>query len=136
MLSFVSYCALFSCGIIAACVDWNKFINLFLIFEKEITITKKVLNPTTGLPTGKYEHIKLEPDFEPMVLLPILLALLAVYYLFIFSPAKMIFDYLEEKYTPMVARFGLSKITYRKEMKRRGSWPLAYSTEFAQFREV
>ena len=40
-----------------------------------------------------------------------------------------------DKYTPIIARFGLKRITYRKEMKRRGSWPLAYSNQFANFQE-
>ena len=71
-----------------------------------------------------------------------LAGLLTVYYVMIFIPSKIIFFYLEgkyqlinkaDKYTPQIAKFGLNKVVYSKEMKRRGSWPLAYSTEFANF---
>ena len=145
MLSFISYCALFSCGIMAACIDWNKFVNEFFKFDAEIIVTNKVLNPDTGLPTGQVEQVKLESTFDPTYLLPLGLFLLALYYLVVFMPAKIIFHYLEgtlfsltliDKYTPVIAKFGLNRITYRKEMKRRGSWPLAYSTEFANFQEA
>ena len=55
MIHFVLYCALFACGIIAACVDWNAFFNILFQFDQQIEITKPIFNKNNGLPTGRTE---------------------------------------------------------------------------------
>ena len=97
MLSFISYCALFACGIIAACVDWNEAINELFKFENKVIVDVKIINQDTGLPTGEFEQVTYETDFDPKILLLMLAGLLTVYYVMIFVPSKVIFSYLEGK---------------------------------------
>ena len=127
MLDFVFCCSLFTMGIIAACVDWRELTNKMFKFDNYVRENDQFVENT----------------FNPKIILLILFILIVFFFVVIYLPAKILFEHLEgkffksililiftsmiDKYTPIIARFGLKRITYRKEMKRRGSWPLAYS---------
>ena len=133
-------------GIIAACVDWTSFTNKMFKFDSYVKHVYPEINDQ-GVPTGQYHYDMVENTFNPKICILIGLILIVVFFFIIYIPAKILFEHLEskftfylltfilDKYTPIIARFGLKRITYRKEMKRRGSWPLAYSNQFANFQE-
>merc|ERR1712178_546599 len=127
MLDFVFCCWLFTMGIIAACVDWTNFTNKMFRFDNYAKSVTPRIDEHSGLPTGEYDVQYVENTFHPKIIVFILLILVIFFFVIIYLPAKILFEHLEDKYTPIIARFGLKRITYRKEMKRRGSWPLAYS---------
>uniref|UniRef100_A0A7S3CRZ2 Uncharacterized protein n=1 Tax=Strombidium rassoulzadegani TaxID=1082188 RepID=A0A7S3CRZ2_9SPIT len=133
MIDFVFCCSLFTCGLLAACIDWQNFMESFFRFEEFIKVQREVRDES-GSRIG-FEEVYQRNNFNPSIVVLILSVLLIFFIFVIYIPAKALFEHLENKYTPIVARFGLKKISYRKEMKRRGSWPLAYSNQFANFQE-
>ena len=124
MLDFVLCCALFTCGIIAACVDWNKLMVHLTHFDSQVKVITKVINEQG---VTNEQTVWVENTFNPWVFIFIMVGLTLLYFFIIYMPATILFNHLEKKYQPLIARFGLKRITYRKETKRRGSWPLAYS---------
>ena len=136
MITFMFSFGLFTCGIIAACIDWNNFMNYFFRFDPiiEVQYPKNATYSTDGNQTMDPQNFAvIEHHFNPRIILYIFIGLIALFFVMIYLPAKILFEYMEDKYTPIIAKFGLKQITYRKEIKRRGSWPLAYSNEFANF---
>ena len=135
MIDFIFYFLLFACGIIAACVQWNNVLHAFFKFDDYVKSVRPIIDEATGLPTGSLETVIVRNTFDPCIIVGVVMILIVVFFALIYWPAKVLFDHLENRYTPIIARFGLKRITYRKEVKRRGSWPLAYSNQFANFQE-
>ena len=110
MLDFVFCCALFTMGIIAACVDWNHLSRRFLHFDDYVKIIEYEKN-SEGVYTGHFENVLVQNTFNPKIIIAIILILCILFFFIIYIPAKMLFEHLESKYLKL---FSYNNMLYRQ----------------------
>ena len=90
MIKLISSFGLFTCGIIAACIDWNNLMNYFLRFDYPTQQLAKAVD-------GSDVVADQENQFNPKIIIGIFFVLIFLYFLIVYIPAKILFEHLEGK---------------------------------------
>ena len=89
MIDFVFCCALITCGMIAASVDWSDFSRRVFAFEPVVQIIKNEKEDSDTY---------VENKFNPWIIVAIFIVLIIVFFFVIYWPAKSLFNHMECKY--------------------------------------
>ena len=102
MIDFVFCCGLFTCGIIAAWVDWNILINNIFHFDNVLKVNRsyaaqKQMRIESNV-TNRPEMVYVNNTFDPKIIVFIFALLIVLFFVCIYIPAKILFEHLEGKY--------------------------------------